>query len=100
MPILDLASLPPAERAARSELFKPLKLGSMTVQHRIALAPLTRNRGKPSEKVGGTWYPWDIQSEYYIQRATPGGLLISEALPVSLQVSSQSCSWSVKVILI
>jgi 2,4-dienoyl-CoA reductase-like NADH-dependent reductase (Old Yellow Enzyme family) len=86
MPVPDLASLPPAERAARSELFKFLRLGSMTVKHRIALAPLTRNRGKPSAKVEGTWYPWEIQTEYYTQRATPGGLLISEALPVSLQV--------------
>jgi 2,4-dienoyl-CoA reductase-like NADH-dependent reductase (Old Yellow Enzyme family) len=89
MPVPDLSTLPPVERAARSELFKPLKLGSMVVQHRIALAPLTRNRGKPSEKVEGTWYPWEIQSEYYCQRATEGGLLISEALPVSLQVSCE-----------
>ncbi|RSH90244.1 hypothetical protein EHS25_001578 [Saitozyma podzolica] len=67
MPVVDLSTLPPLERAEKSLLFQPLTLGSMTVKHRIALAPLTRNRGKPSSTVKGTWYPWQIQEDYYVQ---------------------------------
>ncbi|GFZ49139.1 hypothetical protein JCM24511_06889 [Saitozyma sp. JCM 24511] len=89
MPVVDLSTLPPLERAEKSLLFQPLTLGSMTVKHRIALAPLTRNRGKPSSAVKGTWYPWQIQEDYYVQRATDGGMLISEAFPVSLQAAGK-----------
>jgi hypothetical protein len=89
MPVVDLSTLPPLERAEKSLLFQPLTLGSMTVKHRIALAPLTRNRGKPSSTVKGTWYPWQIQEDYYVQRATDGGMLISEAFPVSLQAAGK-----------
>jgi 2,4-dienoyl-CoA reductase-like NADH-dependent reductase (Old Yellow Enzyme family) len=89
MPVVDLSTLPPLERAEKSLLFQPLTLGSMTVKHRIALAPLTRNRGKVSGAVKGTWYPWQIQEDYYVQRATDGGMLISEAFPVSLQAAGK-----------
>ena len=85
---LDLSTLPPAERATKSLLFQPLKLGAVTVSHRIALAPLTRNRGIPSKKHKHTWIPNDVITEYYTQRATEGGLLIGEAMPVSQQVSA------------
>jgi N-ethylmaleimide reductase len=58
-------------------LFSPLKLGPYQLQHRIALAPLTRLRAaKPSLA------PRALNAEYYAQRATPGGLLIAEASPV------------------
>ena len=33
------------------------------------------------------WYPEGLAAEYYGQRATEGGLLISEATPVTVQVS-------------
>jgi 2,4-dienoyl-CoA reductase-like NADH-dependent reductase (Old Yellow Enzyme family) len=78
------------ERAEKSALFQPISLGALRIKHRIALAPLTRNRGKASEAVKGTWYPWKIHEEYYTQRATDGGLLISEALPISLQAIGTS----------
>ncbi|KAI8905669.1 putative NADH-dependent flavin oxidoreductase [Powellomyces hirtus] len=52
-------------------LFTPVKVGDMQLKHRIALAPLTRSRS-PKE-VANT-----INAEYYAQRATDGGLLISE----------------------
>ncbi|ORY26890.1 hypothetical protein BCR39DRAFT_539973 [Naematelia encephala] len=91
MPVADLSTLPPQERAEKSLLFKPFQLGGMgRLEHRIALAPLTRNRGRPSDKHEGTWVPWDIQTKYYTQRATKGGLLISEALPISLQARAGS----------
>src|SRR5256885_5512075 len=59
-------------------LFSPLKIGPYQLQHRLALAPLTRMRAaKPSLA------PRPLNAEYYAQRATPGGLLIAEASPVT-----------------
>lgn len=78
-----------------SKLFEPLTIGngSITLQHRIVMAPLTRNRGTPlnpdstPEKPNRIWVPNDLMVEYYTQRATPGGLIISEAIPPNLEVS-------------
>jgi 2,4-dienoyl-CoA reductase-like NADH-dependent reductase (Old Yellow Enzyme family) len=56
-----------------SALFAPLKLGRYELKHRIVLAPLTRMRAT-SDAV-----PTDIMKEYYSQRTTDGGLLITEA---------------------
>ncbi len=59
-------------------LFSPLKVGLYQLKHRVALAPLTRMRAaKPSLA------PRPLNMEYYAQRATPGGLLIAEASPVT-----------------
>jgi N-ethylmaleimide reductase len=58
-------------------LFSPLKVGPYQLEHRLALAPLTRMR---AEKPGLS--PRPLNAEYYAQRATPGGLLIAEASPV------------------
>ncbi|EPQ51315.1 FMN-linked oxidoreductase [Gloeophyllum trabeum ATCC 11539] len=56
------------------KLFQPKQVGEITVQHRIVLAPLTRNRAN-KEHVHG-----DLAVEYYSQRASmPGTLLITEA---------------------
>src|ERR1700742_1830251 len=58
-------------------LFSPLQIGPYHLQHRVALAPLTRLRAaKPSLA------PRPLNAEYYAQRTTPGGLLIAEASPV------------------
>ncbi len=59
-------------------LFSPLKVGRYQLKHRLVLAPLTRMRAeKPSLA------PLPLNAEYYAQRATPGGLLIAEASPVT-----------------
>ncbi|KZT25906.1 FMN-linked oxidoreductase [Neolentinus lepideus HHB14362 ss-1] len=56
------------------KLFQPKQIGAVTLQHRIVLAPLTRNRAS-KEHVHG-----DLAVEYYSQRASmPGTLLIAEA---------------------
>ncbi|KAG7886013.1 hypothetical protein KL938_001045 [Ogataea parapolymorpha] len=68
-------------------LFKPLKLGNVELKHRVTLAPLTRCRGTPTK---GYFVPNDLMVEYYSQRATPGGLLITEASPISIT----SCGYS------
>lgn len=62
------------------KLFTPLRLGPHTLQHRVVLAPLTRMRASPEGNV-----PTPLNAAYYAQRTTPGGLLISEATPVSWQ---------------
>ena len=59
-------------------LFKPIKVGRLTLQHRVVLAPLTRFRAHASH------VPGPQQASYYSQRgSTPGTLLIAEATVIS-----------------
>ncbi|KAF5722977.1 OYE2-NADPH dehydrogenase (old yellow enzyme) isoform 1 [Fusarium mundagurra] len=81
------------DAGASSKLFTPLDIGNGKVhlKHRIIHAPLTRNRGTPvnsdssPERPNRLWVPNDLMAEYYSQRATDGGLIISEGLPPSLE---------------
>lgn len=52
-------------------LFEPITVGSMNLSHRIVLAPLTRCRALNN-------VPVDMSVQYYGERATEGGLMISE----------------------
>ena len=61
-------------------LFSPLKVGSLELAHRVVLAPLTRMRSTQPGDV-----PNALNAEYYGQRSSRGGLLISEATQISLQ---------------
>jgi N-ethylmaleimide reductase len=61
-------------------LFTPLALGPLALRHRVVMAPLTRMRASPDGHA-----PTALNATYYAQRATPGGLLIAEASPVSRQ---------------
>ncbi|CAO3646952.1 unnamed protein product [Mucor fragilis] len=58
-------------------LFSPIKVGTNTLKHRVVLAPMTRFRAT-LEAV-----PTDLQAKYYEQRASDGGLLVSEATFIS-----------------
>ncbi|KAJ5892608.1 Flavin oxidoreductase hxnT [Penicillium tannophilum] len=77
----------------KSALFQPLAIanGGITLSHRIVHAPLTRNRGVPEKSISTPeapnriWIPGDLMVEYYAQRATDGGLMISEGIPPSLE---------------
>jgi N-ethylmaleimide reductase len=60
-------------------LFRPLKIGTLTLSHRVVMAPLTRLR---SDQPGDI--PNDLMALYYGQRASQGGLIISEATPISV----------------
>src|SRR6476620_1950202 len=61
-----------------SSLFSPVKIGPYQLTHRVVMAPLTRMRAeKPSLA------PRPLNAEYYAQRATPGGLIVAEASPVT-----------------
>ncbi len=60
-----------------SKLFTPRRVGSIELGHRVVMAPLTRMRSSPGD------LPNALMREYYTQRASAGGLLISEATPVA-----------------
>ena len=62
---------------ADSRLFHPIRVGTLDLQHRKVLAPLTRNRADDS------MCATDAHRLYYEQRASPGGLLITEATHIS-----------------
>jgi N-ethylmaleimide reductase len=60
-------------------LFSPIRVGPLTLSHRIVMAPLTRLRSKVPGDI-----PVDLMAEYYRQRASEGGLIISEGTTVSI----------------
>ncbi|KAK6439593.1 hypothetical protein LTR95_004203 [Oleoguttula sp. CCFEE 5521] len=85
-----------------SAMFKPLALGRTALDHRVVMAPLTRMRA--SKESEGTFVPGDLAVQYYSQRASKGGLILTEACPISrlacgypgvpgLFTESQSAGW-------
>ena len=60
-----------------SKLFSPVQIGRYTLSHRVVMAPLTRMRSSAGD------IPNALMAEYYSQRSTEGGLIVSEATPVS-----------------
>jgi 2,4-dienoyl-CoA reductase-like NADH-dependent reductase (Old Yellow Enzyme family) len=62
-------------------LFTPLKIGKIGLEHRIVQAPLTRMRAV--QEAPGVHVPGDLLVEYYSQRATKGGLQLTEATDIS-----------------
>ncbi|KAJ7080961.1 hypothetical protein B0H15DRAFT_475017 [Mycena belliarum] len=58
-----------------SKLFEPIQVGTLALQHRVVLAPLTRYK---ADEAHVPYLP--LVAEYYGQRASkPGSLLITEA---------------------
>jgi N-ethylmaleimide reductase len=66
-------------KTIESMLFSPENVGEISLKHRVVMAPLTRSR---SEQPGDI--PGKLMLEYYSQRATEGGLIISEATSISI----------------
>ncbi|MDR5837071.1 alkene reductase [Caballeronia sp. LZ034LL] len=60
-----------------NRLFSGIKVGPFELAHRVVLAPLTRMRTEEGN------VPGDLMVDYYTQRASSGGLLISDATAVS-----------------
>jgi N-ethylmaleimide reductase len=56
-----------------SPLHNPITVGQLQLAHRVVLAPMTRLRAEPDDS------PSDMMIDYYRQRASPGGLLITES---------------------
>ncbi len=71
---------PAAQRisATPAHLLTPIEIGSLTLNNRVVMAPLTRNRA------GHGNVPTDLNVEYYRQRAS-AGLIITEATQISPQ---------------
>src|SRR5579863_1869555 len=67
------------ETLRTNKLFTPIQVGSMQLKHRVVMAPLTRSRSVQPGDV-----PGDLMLEYYGQRASDGGLIISEATSISI----------------
>src|SRR5882724_921309 len=61
------------------KLVSPIHFGPLALAHRVVMAPLTRSR---SEQPGDI--PGNLMVEYYTQRASDGGLIISEATTISI----------------
>jgi N-ethylmaleimide reductase len=61
-----------------SKLFSPIRIGAIDLAHRVVLAPLTRMRADMPGNI-----PGDLMATYYGQRASEGGLMISEATFIS-----------------
>ena len=71
--------------AAVNPLLTPVTVGPYELQHRVVLAPLTRCRAF------GT-IPQPLAATYYSQRATAGGLMISEGTVVSERGHGYPCT--------
>lgn len=66
------------DKHAEKKLFTPVQVGPLTLKHRVVLPPLSRLRAQ-----AGTGIPSDLQLEYYTQRASDGGLIITEATAIA-----------------
>jgi N-ethylmaleimide reductase len=61
-----------------SKLFAPIRIGASDLAHRVVLAPLTRMRADLPGNI-----PNNLMATYYGQRASPGGVMITEATFIS-----------------
>jgi len=66
------------DKHAEKKLFTPVQVGPLTLKHRVVMPPMSRLRAQP-----GTGIPSDLQLEYYTQRASNGGLIITEATAIA-----------------
>jgi N-ethylmaleimide reductase len=62
-----------------NKLFTLVQVGPMELKHRVVMAPLTRSRSVQPGAI-----PGDLMLEYYSQRASDGGLIVSEATSISI----------------
>ncbi|KAF4779515.1 NADH:flavin oxidoreductase/NADH oxidase [Colletotrichum scovillei] len=82
------ATTPPPAFAALKDtvLFTPLKLGGISLKHRIVQAPTTRMRSEFESR--GVHVPGARVAKYYGERASAGGLQITEATDICLNASA------------
>ncbi|WP_454726263.1 MULTISPECIES: alkene reductase [Cupriavidus] len=66
-----------------AKLFTAAKVGAYELNHRVALAPMTRVRTLQPGDI-----PSPIMADFYGQRASQGGLLVIEAASISVQARS------------
>lgn len=69
---------------SQTRLFKPIKIGNKTLEHRVVFAPLTRFRSDDDHT------PLPFMQKYYADRAcAPGTLVISEATAIAHNEAGQ-----------
>ena len=61
------------------KLLSPVRIGPLTLAHRVVMAPLTRMRSHQPDDV-----PGEMMVEYYTQRASAGGFIVTEATTVAI----------------
>src|ERR1700732_168521 len=61
------------------KLFTPIQVGPMELKHRMVMSPLTRSRSVQPGSI-----PGDLMLEYYSQRVSDGGLIVSEGTSISI----------------
>jgi N-ethylmaleimide reductase len=61
-----------------TDLFSPISVGGINLSHRVVMAPLTRSRSVVPGDV-----PGELMVRYYTQRASTGGLIITEGTTIS-----------------
>lgn len=81
----DAEPLPAGFDTGNAKAFSPLKVGDLSLQHRIVHAALGRSRAAHSTES-------PLAVKYFEQRTTPGALMISQATGVSLK--SKAWPWS------
>ena len=62
----------------QKKLFMPVQIGPITLKHRIVMPPMSRLRAQWPSGI-----PSDLMREYYSQRASDGGLILTEATAIS-----------------
>ncbi|KAI3330755.1 NADH:flavin oxidoreductase/NADH oxidase [Ustulina deusta] len=81
-----MASSPAFTALKDSPLFTPIRLGNMNLGHRIVQAPCTRMRCDIESR--GIYVPGPRVAKYYGDRASAGGLQITEATDICLDASA------------
>src|ERR1700730_8438769 len=66
----------------QKKLFTPVQIGPITLKHRAVMPPMSRLRAQWPSGI-----PSDLQLEYYSQRASDGGLILTE--PTAISTSGQ-----------
>jgi N-ethylmaleimide reductase len=61
------------------KLFTPIQLGPMELKHRVVMAPLTCSRSVQPGSI-----PGNLMLAYYSERASDGGLIVSEGTSISI----------------
>src|SRR6202034_3803675 len=68
----------PMGTEVEKKLFTPVQVGPIKLKHRVVMPPMSRLRAQP-----GTGVPSHLQLEYYTQRASDGGLIVTEATAIA-----------------
>src|SRR5690606_25838526 len=68
-------ALPAHKETIMTSIWDPVRIGNMALEHRFAMAPMTRSRA------GADGTPSPLAAEYYAQRASLGLLITGGAQP-------------------